>query len=230
MKVTPDCFYPFLKEHYDYETVLSPSHDYPYNPTDISHICLDTKYIYKVNDSDESSLDDSDDDFDDGFRKRWVPYRIGTSVTKLNDGRVIMIAGEYEDYYDPQFFIYNDVIVFDKKDNTLKVYGYPKSVFPPTDFHEAILIDNTIWIIGTLGYQDQHTSNEPIQVCSLNINTFEITKHNCIGEIPRKTSFGNSLNRNSKCELHSSGKIYVKTEDNKEYLFDTQSLTFMKSV
>lgn len=39
--------------------------------------------------------------------------RMGMSSTELDDGRIIKIAGEHEDDYDPDFFIYNDVFVFE---------------------------------------------------------------------------------------------------------------------
>ncbi|KAK4148918.1 hypothetical protein C8A00DRAFT_19337 [Chaetomidium leptoderma] len=37
--------------------------------------------------------------------------RFGRTETKLPDGRIVYIAGEHEDYYDPDFNIYNDVVV-----------------------------------------------------------------------------------------------------------------------
>jgi hypothetical protein len=40
----------------------------------------------------------------------WTFSRVGKSITKLSDGREIHIGGEHEDYYDPDFCIYNDVI------------------------------------------------------------------------------------------------------------------------
>src|SRR5258708_2223735 len=41
----------------------------------------------------------------------WCFDRFGQSSTNLPDGRTILIAGEHEDYYDPDFYIYNDVVV-----------------------------------------------------------------------------------------------------------------------
>ncbi|KAK7992853.1 hypothetical protein PG988_001647 [Apiospora saccharicola] len=41
--------------------------------------------------------------------------RMGQTTTELPDGRLVFIAGEHEDFYDPDFHIYNDVCVFDKK-------------------------------------------------------------------------------------------------------------------
>jgi len=33
----------------------------------------------------------------------------------------------------------------------LKIYGYPKGVFPPTDFHTVTLVGHKIIVIGCLG-------------------------------------------------------------------------------
>ena len=41
----------------------------------------------------------------------WCFDRFGQSSTKLPDGRTVLIAGEHEDYYDPDFYIYNDVVI-----------------------------------------------------------------------------------------------------------------------
>ncbi|MCC7338614.1 MAG: ankyrin repeat domain-containing protein [Pirellulaceae bacterium] len=84
----------------------------------------------------------------------WCNQRYGASLTALTDGRYIQIGGEHEDFYDPDFCIYNDVIVFDGKGG-FQIYGYPKDVFPPTDFHTATLVDEHIYVIGSLGYQDE---------------------------------------------------------------------------
>lgn len=81
----------------------------------------------------------------------WCFDRFGKSINELPDGRIVEIAGEHEDFYDPDFCIYNDVIVH-RGDGTFDIYGYPKAVFPPTDFHTATLVDNFIYIIGSLGY------------------------------------------------------------------------------
>jgi len=84
----------------------------------------------------------------------WCNQRYGASLTQLPDGRYIQIGGEHEDFYDPDFCIYNDVIVFDGQ-GAFKIYGYPKDKFPPTDFHTATLVDEHIYVIGSLGYQDE---------------------------------------------------------------------------
>ncbi|MFN0052880.1 MAG: ankyrin repeat domain-containing protein [Planctomycetales bacterium] len=81
----------------------------------------------------------------------WCFDRFGKSFTELPDGRVIEIGGEHEDYYDQDFCIYNDVVVH-HGDGTFDIYGYPKELFPPTDFHTATLVGNAIYIIGSIGY------------------------------------------------------------------------------
>jgi ankyrin repeat protein len=81
----------------------------------------------------------------------WCAMRFGQSLTLLADGRVVQIAGEHEDGYDPDFRIYNDVFVH-HPDGRIQVFGYPEDVFPPTDFHTATLVGGAIWIIGRLGY------------------------------------------------------------------------------
>ncbi|MBN2290845.1 MAG: ankyrin repeat domain-containing protein [Pirellulales bacterium] len=81
----------------------------------------------------------------------WCFSRFGCSFTELPDGRFVQIAGEHEDYYDPDFYIYNDVIVHSARDE-FSIYGYPKEIFRPTDFHSATYIDGYIYIVGCLGY------------------------------------------------------------------------------
>ncbi|MCW1885090.1 ankyrin repeat domain-containing protein [Luteolibacter flavescens] len=82
----------------------------------------------------------------------WCHDRLGTSITPLPDGRFIEIAGEHEDHYDPDFCIYNDVIIHDGKGG-FEILGYPEEVFPPTDFHSATLVGEWIYVIGNLGYR-----------------------------------------------------------------------------
>jgi len=73
------------------------------------------------------------------------------SLTPLPDGRWVQIAGEHEDHYDPDFCIYNDVIIHHGKGG-FEILGYPEEVFPPTDFHSTTLVGEWIYLIGNLGY------------------------------------------------------------------------------
>jgi hypothetical protein len=92
----------------------------------------------------------------------WCFDRFGQSLTELPDGRIIEIGGEHEDSYDPDFCIYNDVVVHDGQGN-FQILGYPQAVFPPTDFHTATLVGNYIYIIGRLGYyQSRNYHQTPV--------------------------------------------------------------------
>jgi ankyrin repeat protein len=90
---------------------------------------------------------------DDHDAPVWCHQRYGMSLTPLPDGRWVQIAGEHEDHYDPDFCIYNDVILHDGKGG-FEILGYPEEVFPPTDFHSATLVGEWIYIIGNLSYPE----------------------------------------------------------------------------
>lgn len=87
----------------------------------------------------------------------WCFSRFGMTRTVMNDGRIICVGGEHEDWYDPDFGIYNDVVVLrpaasqagatlDSGD--VEIYGYPAEVFPTTDFHSARLVLDRLILIG----------------------------------------------------------------------------------
>ena len=71
-----------------------------------------------------------------GGKPGWCFNRFGRTLTQLADGTGILIAGEHEDHYDPDFFIYNDVVIA-HPDGRIEILGYPEEHFPPTDFHSA---------------------------------------------------------------------------------------------
>jgi len=82
----------------------------------------------------------------------WTFDRMGATSNRLRDGRVIYLGGEHEDFYDPDFYIYNDVVALGP-DGRLEIYGYPKEVFPPTDFHSATVVGDRILVVGGLWLQ-----------------------------------------------------------------------------
>lgn len=102
-------------------------------------------------------------------------------VTLLPDGRTVLVGGEHEDWYDPDFCIYNDVIVHEP-DGSIRIFGYPESDFPPTDFHTATLVGGAIHIIGCLGYPPDRESQTP--VFRLDLDTFRIERLVPKGESP----------------------------------------------
>ena len=112
----------------------------------------------------------------------WSWERFGRTTTKLPDGRILHIAGEHEDSYDPDFCIYNDVVV-EHPDGRREFYLYPQDVFPPTDFHSATLIGDQIILIGSLGYHDLRLPGET-QVLKLDTPTLRMTPVATTGEGP----------------------------------------------
>ena len=113
----------------------------------------------------------------------WCFDRFGQSTNLLEDGREVLIAGEHEDYYDPDFFIYNDVVV-KAPDGGISIYGYPADVFPPTDFHTATLWKRSIMLIGSLGYQEDRAGKSETQVLQLMLDDFAIRKFAARGASP----------------------------------------------
>ncbi len=112
----------------------------------------------------------------------WCADRFGQSTTELPDGRVIQIGGEHEDFYDADFCIYNDVFVHGL-DGEIQIFGYPEDVFAPTDFHTATLVDQYIYVVGSLGYEGTRRFNET-PVCRLDIDTMQIERMHTLGTAP----------------------------------------------
>ena len=112
----------------------------------------------------------------------WSWQRFGRTSTALPDGRVIHIAGEHEDSYDPDFCIYNDVMV-QYAGGRREFFLYPKDVFPPTDSHTATLIGSKIVLIGSLSYGDLRRPGKT-QVLTLDILSLRIERVATTGEGP----------------------------------------------
>ncbi|MBC8108008.1 MAG: hypothetical protein H7Z14_15580 [Anaerolineae bacterium] len=112
----------------------------------------------------------------------WCFHRFGSTRTRLADGTVVCIGGEHEDSYDPDFCIYNDVIVV-RPDQSIATFGYPRDVFPPTDSHTATLCGDQIVIIGRIGYREDR-DERTTPVFSLNLKTWAIERLRLSGESP----------------------------------------------
>ena len=112
----------------------------------------------------------------------WCADRFGQSLTLLPDGRAVQIGGEHEDYYDPDFCIYNDVFLF-SPDRSVAIFGYPEKMFPPTDFHTATLAGGFIYAIGSLGYQGTRRFGET-PVYRLDLDTFRMERVEAGGDVP----------------------------------------------
>lgn len=112
----------------------------------------------------------------------WCFHRFGQTETTLPNGSRVFIAGEHEDSYDPDFHIYNDVVVI-RPDEGIEIYGYPRQVFRPTDFHTATLVRSDIYIIGCLGYWGTQPIGET-PVYRLDTTTWQINSVATSGDLP----------------------------------------------
>lgn len=160
----------------------------------------------------------------------WCFDRRGQSTTVLPDGRTILIGGEHDDFYDPDFCIYNDVAVF-HPDRSIRLFGYPFSVFPPTDFHTATRVGQFIYIIGALGYEG--TREGPIPIYRLSTETFQIEKVETTGAVPtrifdhRATLFDESVIRIQGGSCFKFEGSREKTEPNPDtFELDLRMLTW----
>jgi len=161
-------------------------------------------------------------DMDDWRMPYWNVNRLGMSCTVIGD-KTIFIGGEHEDYYDPNFYVYNDVIVV--TDETVRVYGYSYHVFPPTDFHCAIAIDDHIWILGNVGYYSRE--REVIQVCRLHVPTMKMELLDASGDAPPWINFHES--QGHSCTLQEDGVSILLVTCNKEaWVLDTRNCIWTK--
>jgi hypothetical protein len=131
----------------------------------------------------------------------WCFDRFGQSVTQLPDGRKVYIAGEHEDYYDPDFCIYNDVVV-ESPDGAISIFGYPQETFPPTDFHSATLVGDRIIIVGNLGYEHERSPGHT-EVYELSIETWAIKRLETQGPAP------GWISRHTASFLEDTGRIRI---------------------
>ncbi len=112
----------------------------------------------------------------------WTFDRMGATRSQLPDGRVVCVGGEHGDSYDPDFHIYNDVVVLGPY-GQVEIYGYPKEMFPPTDFHTATVANDRIVVIGGLGYSNERRpGHTPVYV--IDLSHFGISEITTSGEMP----------------------------------------------
>lgn len=172
------------------------------------------------------------DIFEDG--PIWCYDRFGKSITALPDGRFVEIAGEHEDYYDPDFCIYNDVLVHDGAGNCT-IYGYPRAVFPPTDFHTATLVGRHIYVIGNLGYQEDRRPG-CTQVYRLDLDDFSMARLETGGDLPGWISRHKATCDSDGGILVTGGMLSIDTGDGKQdyvtnphdYVLRLDSLTWRR--
>ncbi len=149
----------------------------------------------------------------------WCYQRFGKSITALDDGRFIEIAGEHEDHYDPDFCIYNDVFVH-RGNGEFDIYIYPREVFPPTDFHSATLVGQHIYIIGSLGYrEDRQPGHTP--VCRLDVDSLKIEKVDTRGDGPGWISKHKAASKDGREIVVKGGKIICEIDGKEAYVKNT---------
>lgn len=157
----------------------------------------------------------------------WSFSRFGRSATPLSDGRLVLIGGEHEDSYDPDFCIYADVTVLDGKGG-VDHFIYPDEVFPPTDFHSATLHGDQIWLIGSLSYPERRQEGM-VQVLRLDLNVFSIHAVETTGDNPGWLHRHRAaLDRDEV--IVTGGKAEPGFRDNEEtYFLDLKTLIWKKS-
>lgn len=162
----------------------------------------------------------------------WCFDRFGQSLTFLPDGRMVEIAGEHEDSYDPDFCIYNDVVIYEANGD-FQIYAYPEKIFPCTDFHSATYVDGAIYIIGNLGYAESRNANDT-PVYKLDMQDLEISEVKCKGEHPGWI-YGHEAVLTAEGEIQiSKGTLYMgdeKYQENEDvYILDLKKKIWRKEV
>lgn len=159
----------------------------------------------------------------------WCAHRRGQSWNLLPNGRSILIGGYHEDSYDPDFCIYNDVIIV-SEELDVQIYGYPFEVFPPVDRHTATRIGSDIWIIGGIRYQGQN--ERQISVYRLTLRNFSMERVATFGEAPDQI-YGHSARFVRNGIEISDGRFVRETseqqngiENNQKYRLDIESLNW----
>lgn len=163
----------------------------------------------------------------------WCDDRFGKSITALDNGEFIEIAGEHEDSYDPDFCIYNDIFHY-KANGDLTIYQYPRDTFPPTDFHTATLVDGFIYIIGSLGYYNERIYGTT-PVYRLDTTSFTIEKIETSGESPGWIHRHSATLENQSTIRLQGGEILEKSGEAEtsrlnalDYQLDLKTLTWTK--
>jgi hypothetical protein len=139
----------------------------------------------------------------------WNFDRMGATRTPHPDGRMICVGGEHEDHYDPDFCIYNDVVVLDL-DGSIEINGYPRDVFPPTDFHSATLLGDRVIIIGRLGYPEERRPGET-PVYALDLASYRVEELPSQGEVPGWI-FGHEAEPGPDGITIRGGEVYEKID------------------
>lgn len=160
----------------------------------------------------------------------WCAQRFGQSLTTLNDGRIVQIGGEHEDFYDEDFCIYNDVFIHEPG-GSVTILGYPEEVFAPTDFHTATLIGEFIYVIGGLGYPEARRIGET-PVYALHVRDFSMRRLAVTGEAPgwiykhRAETNGAAITVTGGIVVGGSGGMGTERPNENVFVLDVSQLTW----
>jgi hypothetical protein len=157
---------------------------------------------------------------EDGFFPTWTFYRMGSTRTVLVDGARVFIAGEHEDWYDPDFCIYNDVIVVSASAE-ISIFGYPRELFPPTDFHTATLVGDRILVLGSLGYPEDRRTGMT-QVFALHLADYSMERLPSEGDAPGWIHH-HEVEAFRDGEIEIRGGIVLEDQDGKKRLWRNHS-------
>lgn len=153
----------------------------------------------------------------------WCFSRFGVSFSELPDGRFVQIGGEHEDYYDPDFCIYNDVLIHEQ-DGKFQIMSYPEKVFPPTDFHSATYLNGFIYVVGGLGYSgSRQFGTTPIY--QLNCETWKIESVASTGNNPGWIYEHKARFDDSGLLVISGGKICLEANGQEEHVDNTEQFS-----
>ncbi|APZ93347.1 ankyrin repeat domain-containing protein [Fuerstiella marisgermanici] len=159
-------------------------------------------------------------DEDNMAEATWCFSRYGVSFTELPNGRFVQIGGEHEDFYDPDFCIYNDVLIHERG-GQIQIMGYPKEVFPPTDFHSATFIDGFIYIVGSLGYHGERKFGTTL-VYRLNCETWAIESIPTTGASPGWIHDHKAMLQEPHVLSISGGKVCIETNGHEELVENSE--------
>ncbi|KAK3331413.1 hypothetical protein B0H66DRAFT_613776 [Apodospora peruviana] len=151
----------------------------------------------------------------------WCFNGQGRTKTKLPDGRIVFIGGQHEDWSDPDFVTYNDVVVRRPKSTPteIDIYGYPFSTFPETKFHTATYYRDEasgggkeyIYIIGGLDYGDGPHSKATLTF-RLDLQDYSIQPIEATGDMPPPNLDDGTLER--RCCNIGWGRYFIVVSDN----------------
>ena len=92
---------------------------------------------------------------------------------------------DYNDYYNPDFKIYNDVCIKADGLKKIELWSYPEEQFPPVYNHDTVYDKNMnlVYITGGLGLGERQRKNIT-EIYQLNLETKDIEHVDTLGESP----------------------------------------------